>query len=135
MADERRVEMRDVSARTLWLLGLGLGCFIAASAVGLRFFFDPDSNWVFNRLSKPAPTLQIAPRADYAAFAARKNAMLSAHGVPDPVSGIVQVPIEEAMRLVSEGHRAALSDAEKQAAQDCAGASCPGAIPSEKTIR
>ena len=135
MADDQQVEMRDISPRALWLLGLCFGGFVALAAVGLLLFFTPDTSWTFNRMSKPEPRLQIAPAADHAAFAARQDAMLSRYGVPDPASSVVQVPIEEAMRLVSEGHRPRVDAAERQLLDTCAGAACPDTRPSAKTIR
>ena len=130
MAEVPPVEMRDVSPRALWLLGLTLGSFVAASAVGLLFFFNPDHAWVFNRASKPQPRLQIAPAADQDAFAAANDAALSSYGWLDRSQNLATIPIGEAMRLVSEGHRASAPDA----AVNCTGASCPGATPSAKTI-
>ena len=132
MAEERHVEMRDISPRALWLLGLGLGSFVAASAAGLLLFFKPDHAWTFNRAFAPEPRLQIAPAADYAAFWASSDVALSSYGWLDRSHDLATIPIEEAMRLVSEGHRASVEGGRQEPA--CTGAACPGATPSAKTI-
>ena len=48
----------------------------------------------------------------------------------DREAGLVRIPIEEAMRLVSEGHRASVEVPQ----DDCTGAPCPGATPTARTI-
>ena len=125
-----RVEHRDLPPRALWLFGLAFALFIAGSASGVRLFFSPDRPWVFHRESAPAPVLQVSPASDYQAYFTRKRAELARRAWVDREAGLARIPIEEAMRLVSEGHRA-------RAAIDsagCRGAACPGATPSAKTI-
>lgn len=124
------VETRDVRPRMLWLFGLGMAFFVLASAAGLLVFFTPDAAWTFHRTEKPEPVLQVTPVEDYEAFLAIKRAELHDRGWVDRPAGLVEIPIEEAMRLVARGHRA-------EAAVDsaaCTGAACPGATPSAKTI-
>jgi hypothetical protein len=125
-----RVETRDVRPRALWLLGLAFALFVAFSAAGLLVFFDPDAGWISHREGRPAPVLQVAPGADYQAFLAGKRAELHDRGWIDREAGLVEIPIEEAMRLVAQGHRA---ETPIESA-GCAGAACPGATPSARTI-
>ena len=128
MPDRPQVETRDVAPRTMWLLGLGFAVFIAGSAFGLLLFFSPDPPWAFDRAAKPEPTLQISPAADLAAYEAEKRQALSRRAEAGP--GLRVIPIEQAMRLVAQGHRATVPPA----ASECQGAACPGATPSARTI-
>jgi hypothetical protein len=50
----------------------------------------------------PLPRLQRLPTQDLEELRRRENAVLSSYGWVDPPSGIVRIPIEEAMRLVNE---------------------------------
>src|SRR5699024_9249095 len=102
----------------LWLIGLGFVLFIGASVLGIYAGFATDPPWVFHRLMKPAPVQQVTPAEDYEAFRAGKRAELSDTGWIDREAGLVEIPIDEAMRLVSEGHRAEVD----LDADDCTGA-------------
>ena len=115
------VEHRDISPRLVWALGAGFAAFVAASAVGLLAFFDVGPSWTFHRLAKPEPVLQIAPADDYREFLAAKRSELAEYGWRDAPAGLLEIPVEEAMRLVSQGHRA-----EAEAAGDCTDAACRG---------
>lgn len=48
----------------------------------------------------PEPRLQTAPRADLADFRAREDALLDGYQWVDKATGVVRIPIGEAMRLV-----------------------------------
>lgn len=117
------VETRDLPPRVFWILWLGFGVFIGGSILGLLLFFDLGQPWTFHRLLKPAPVLQISPPSDYAAFIADKRAELAGYGWQDSEAGLARIPIEEAMRLVSEGHRAEM----EAPGQDCSGTACAAA--------
>ena len=52
------------------------------------------------RRQPPLPRLQELPTQDLAELRDGENAALSSYGWVDPPSGIVRIPIEEAMRLV-----------------------------------
>ncbi|HET7410418.1 MAG TPA: hypothetical protein VFJ13_09480 [Paracoccaceae bacterium] len=132
MAELRRppVETRDVSPRALWLFGLGFVLFIAVSTLSLFAAFSPDQSWTFHRVLKPGPVLQINPVEDHETFLARKRAELTDRGWTDREAGLVEVPIGEAMRLVSEGYRAEV-DLDPAG---CTGAACPAATPTARTI-
>lgn len=129
-AGTAKVETRDVHPGILWLTGIGLALIVIASATGLLIFFSPDAAWRFHRLAKPEPVLQVSPIEDYEGFIVRKRAELQDRGRADRAAGLVEIPIDEAMRLVSEGHRA---EAEIDDA-GCDGAACAGATPTARTI-
>ena len=129
-AETPSVETRDIWPRAVWLLGLGFALFVVASTTGLLVFFRPNAPWAFDRLAKPEPVLQVSPAADYAAFAAEKRAQLLDTGWRDREAGLVEIPIEKAMRLVAQGHRA---EAELFR-ESCRGAACPDATPTARTI-
>ena len=128
--DHPPVEQRDVAPRALWLLGAAFTLFIAVSAAGLLLFFSPDPGWLFRRDLKPEPVLQISPESDYEAYLAIKRAELLDRGWVDRDAGLVEIPIGEAMRLVSQGYRAEA----RIDSTGCTGAACPGATPTAKTI-
>jgi hypothetical protein len=50
----------------------------------------------------PLPRLQVLPTKDLEELRRNENATLSSYGWVDPPTGIVRIPIEEAMRLVTE---------------------------------
>jgi hypothetical protein len=50
----------------------------------------------------PLPRLQETPPLDLVALQRSEEAVLSSYGWVDPASGIVRIPIDEAMRLVAE---------------------------------
>lgn len=124
------VETRDVSPRALWYFGLAFATFVVASVFGLLVFFDLSESWLVDRARKPEPVLQISPPEDYREFLAAKRAELHDRGWVDEEAGIAELPIAEAMRLVSQGHRARVEiDVE-----GCIGAACPAATPTARTI-
>lgn len=50
----------------------------------------------------PLPRLQVLPTRDLEELRRSESATLSSYGWVDPPTGIVRIPIEEAMRLVNE---------------------------------
>jgi hypothetical protein len=50
----------------------------------------------------PAPRLQPVPSVEYQAFRAQQDAAVSAYRWIDRTNGVVQIPIERALELVSE---------------------------------
>jgi len=50
----------------------------------------------------PLPRLQVLPTRDLGELRRSEDAALSSYGWIDPPTGIVRIPIEEAMRLVNE---------------------------------
>jgi len=132
MADHPQpsVEKRDVWPGALWLFALGFVVFIGASTMMLYLAYYSPVRWTDHRLARPAPVQQINPPADLKAFRARKLDRLNETGWIDRDQGLVAIPIEDAMRLVAEGHRAEV----RLNSENCTGAACPGAMPSTKTI-
>lgn len=124
------VETRDISPRVVWLLGLGFAAFVIASTLVLLLFFHPTRSWSYSRLAPPGPVLQISPAADYASFIAGKRSDLTRRRWHDRAAGLVEIPIEEAMRLVAEGHRAETDVTQA----GCRGAACPGATPTARSL-
>jgi len=51
---------------------------------------------------RPFPLLQVSPPADLEAFRAREQAELETYGWVNRTSGLVRIPIEEAMRLLAQ---------------------------------
>ena len=128
--DRSSVETRDVPPRVMSAFLLRFALFAGAAGAGLHLFVRSDRPWTFHRLGKPEPVLQVSPAAEYAAFLKDKRAELTGYGWRDREGGLARIPIGEAMRLVRQGHRAAVD----LPREDCTGAACPGATPSARTI-
>ena len=107
-------EPRDVNVRAL----LRLGIFIIISAVIIHA-----GGWMlFEYLSRsgpherrpamlfpqggpqapPEPRLQLAPETDLKQKQAAANELLNSYGWVDRQSGVVRIPIEQAMKMVAE---------------------------------
>ena len=81
----------------IWLLQLYLG--------GLNEKADPRQFPMANvgaPQPPPAPRLQTQPREELKNMRAEEDKVLRAYGWADPQRGKVQIPIEEAMRLLAE---------------------------------
>lgn len=108
-------EESDVSVNAVF--GFGAGLMAVAIAVFLVVwllfvYFDrretpseppifPLANGQELRLPPP-PRLQTAPREDLKAFRAREDARLDGYQWVDKASGVVRIPITEAMKLTVE---------------------------------
>lgn len=104
-------EKRDVSAK--WIFGLLLflilcGVLIQALIAGVLRWLNhtppPTDRWnparpALNQ-TPPQPRLQLSPPADLAAFRAQEEAQLNSYGWVNQTSGIVRIPIDQAMELV-----------------------------------
>jgi len=110
-----RFERRDVDAASLLKFGFAL---VAATTVVVlllwRLYFvfvaqeaarqppppvlrpDPAA------LAPPPPLLQTGPASDLAQFRAQEDQLLDSYAWVDKETGIVRIPIEEAMRLLAE---------------------------------
>jgi hypothetical protein len=53
-------------------------------------------------MSVPPPNLQTLPNLDLQAFRAREDSVLHSYGWIDKDKGIVRIPIDEAMRILTE---------------------------------
>lgn len=54
----------------------------------------------------PAPTLQVNPPGDMARLRQAQEALLHSYGWVDRGSGVVRIPIDQAMALAAQGRRA-----------------------------
>ena len=54
------------------------------------------------RMGPPPPLLQASPALDLATLRAHEDALLASYGWVDKDAGRVQIPLEEAMRIVAE---------------------------------
>jgi len=107
-------EGRDVSVRIILLLGAGL--VTLAAVVQVVLFFQMGGLWrarqkelpppvpVAQALpsAPPEPRLQIAPSLDLKALRAAEDAQLHGYGWVDRKGGVVHIPIERAMDLVTK---------------------------------
>ncbi len=107
-------EGRDVSVRIILLLGAGL--VTLAAVVQVVLFFQMGGLWrarqkelpppvpVAEALpsAPPEPRLQIAPSLDLKALRAAEDAQLHGYGWVDRKGGVVHIPIERAMDLVTQ---------------------------------
>jgi hypothetical protein len=92
-----------VACLALLLIGLH---FITSGLVGrLKQNAPPADAWTSGeaRIRKPElqasfPRLQVSPAADLREFRAREEAELNSYGWIDQTSGVVRLPIEEAMK-------------------------------------
>jgi hypothetical protein len=110
-----RFEHSDVDASSLLKYGFWLVVTTAVVVVLLwRLFFvfvaqeaarqppppvmkiDPEA------MSVPPPNLQTLPNLDLQAFRAREDSVLHSYGWIDKDKGIVRIPIDEAMRILTE---------------------------------
>jgi hypothetical protein len=105
-------ETTDVSARGVVAFAIGL--LIAAGLihllVWLLFLYFSDREMARGPLAyplavsqqervPPAPRLQTNPRADLRTLRAQEDQILNSYGWVDQSSGIVRIPIAEAMKL------------------------------------
>lgn len=108
-------EKRDINPGAVFKVTLGLllvTALVAAALVGYIGWqqerataADPAETAVKRFESGrpfPAPQLQETPTGDIRALHAREDAILGSYGWVDRDTGVVRVPIEEAMRLVLE---------------------------------
>jgi len=107
-------EPTDVHAG--WIFGIVL--FLAVSGIGIHFLmagmlnllkhetpttdqWRPPERSVASTQTRPSfPRLQVSPPVDLEAFRAREEVELNSYGWIDRASGIVHIPIEQAMDLL-----------------------------------
>lgn len=108
-------EKRDANARWivgivifLFAFGLAIQGILAGYLIRLKRIPPPTDRWrPLERAARappsfvpPFPRLQVSPPADLQAFRAREEAQLHGYGWINRTSGIVHIPIEQAMDLV-----------------------------------
>jgi hypothetical protein len=97
-------ERSDADSRLIGALALGVAAFLAVTPFLLLAIYPGSShfNSVPAQRLPPEPRLQIAPKADLERLRAAENKRLESYGWADRERGIAHVPIEQAMKLVSE---------------------------------
>jgi len=98
------VERTDVSPRLAALLAGGLAGFVALTIIVLALVFP---GALHGRSDAPhsqsaAPSLQIDPARDFAAYRAAEQRQLDSFGWVDRAHAIVRLPIGQAMRDVAD---------------------------------
>jgi hypothetical protein len=120
-------EGSDVNVRAI--LGFGAGLIVAAVAihfiVWLLFLYlsgaeatrdTADFPLAAGQAARvpPEPRLQTTPREDLRALKAREEEILSSYGWVDKTTGVVRIPIDEAMKLtLQRGLPARAAEAKK----------------------
>lgn len=105
-------EATDASAFYVGLFALGLAVMIALALVFLTWLFwrfetfaereDPVQNPMAANQLPPAPRLQAQPSVDLAKLRLEEDERLGSYKWIDQQQGIVQLPIERAIDLLSE---------------------------------
>jgi hypothetical protein len=106
-ARRRKHEPGDVDARPIILVAAGLAAIlvlVAAASLGSYRLLRPDraGETPAAPAEVPAPRLQSAPASDLVALRRQKNAMLDEYRWIDRQGGVVRIPIDRAMQLLSE---------------------------------
>lgn len=97
-------ERSDADPRLIASLALGIAIFLIATPYLLLAIYPHsahDQPVVEQRLP-PEPRLQVAAKADLDQLRATENAQLESYGWVDRDQGIARIPIERAMKLLSE---------------------------------
>jgi len=86
------------------VLGLiGMIVFIQVFALVIQAFFPPQVNPNPAGTPPPGPRLQVAPPSDLEIMKFTAEAQLNSYGWVNRDSGIVHIPIQQAMQLVAQG--------------------------------
>jgi hypothetical protein len=106
-------EETDVRLRPFLIFGLSLATLAGLSLLAMWLLFDylaarqtrlgvtPPPLFEAQQLP-PEPRLQVSPQHDLQAMLAAQKAILHSYGWVDRQAGIVRIPIERAMRLLTE---------------------------------
>jgi hypothetical protein len=98
-------ERSDADPRLLSALGIGTGVFLLIAPFLIVAVY-PDASRLGqipgNLPQPPQPRLQVAPRLSADRLHADEQKKLDGYGWIDPGQGVVSIPIERAMRLISE---------------------------------
>jgi len=108
-------ENRDINARAVVKVGLGIVAGVIFSALLMWLLFDqfagretrrspqPEPMAASNpRKEPPEPRLQPSPVMDLQTFRAGEEVVLKSYGWVDPEKGIVRIPVERALELVAK---------------------------------
>ena len=99
------VERSDADARLLTALALGVAAFLIAAPFLIWAIYPaaPHLGRIPSALPQPpAPRLQTAPKDDLERLHASENQRLNSFGWIDRDKQIARIPIEDAMKLLSQ---------------------------------
>lgn len=105
---EQGHETRDISVRAVAWFALGLTvatALIYFAVAGLFKAFEhihPSPDALHPKMLAPVPQLQTNDAADLAKFRATEEAQLHSYGWVDKNAGVVRIPIERAMDLITQ---------------------------------
>ncbi|WP_426435561.1 hypothetical protein [Bradyrhizobium genosp. P] len=94
----------DVATRIVIITVTGFLGFVALTLIGLFFFLKAGAPTALRKAVErpfPEPTLQTAPQDDLKQFEREQRAALSRYRWVDRSKDLVQIPIDEAMRIVA----------------------------------
>lgn len=106
-------ERRDMSLRLVAMFLVGLTLAVALVLLLMWWLFDylgaraarldvPPSPLAQTRQIFPEPRLQVNPRQDLQALRAAEDAALGNYGWVDRTAGVVRIPVDRAMTLLTE---------------------------------
>ena len=107
-------ETSDVHVRPLAWLGVGLAVLVVISIVAMKGVFEfldrqqarndvaPPPMMTQRPQQPPEPRLQTTPVPNRKLIVEQENKQLSTYGWVDPKSGVVRIPVEQAMKLLAE---------------------------------
>jgi hypothetical protein len=94
----------DVAAKIVLIAAAGFLAFVAITMVVLFFYLRAGAPDAFRQAVEnhfPEPTLQKKPQDDLKRFEFEQRMAISGYGWVDRSKGLVQIPINEAMRIVA----------------------------------
>jgi hypothetical protein len=96
-------ERSDASPRLIGVIALGLALFLGLTPFVLRLIYPSVTRpQITGALPQPPqPRLETVPRASLAALHARERELLARYGWVDRPHGVVRVPIDRAVELLS----------------------------------
>jgi hypothetical protein len=105
-------ETSDANIRDLIIFGLGLFCLVIAGLLVSRAVFHyfvghqglgpPASPFENVRILPPEPRLQVSAPKDLKHYKAAQGEILNSYGWVDQNAGVVRIPIERAMDILSQ---------------------------------
>jgi hypothetical protein len=97
-------ERSDADPRLIGALALGVAAFLAMTPFLLLAIYPGSGHdqRITEPRAPPEPRLQVAAKADFDRLRATENARLQSYGWVDRDRGITRIPIERAMKLLSE---------------------------------
>lgn len=100
---EQRPESPEVAARTVLFTALCLVAFVGLSILGARIYYEWEIREPVNVAPKTfgTPRLQTDDAADLARFQKEQQSQLNGYAWIDHSQGIIQIPIERAIALVT----------------------------------